>query len=74
MYKRLLALGFLTCVLGFNSANALPVPSPSGGNGANSSIAPQPVNGWWLAVPLVIGGIVILEHEHHRYGRRCYRC
>jgi hypothetical protein len=39
----------------------------------------QKTHGWWLAVPVIIGGVIILDH-HHRYHRgyhhyhRCYRC
>jgi hypothetical protein len=39
----------------------------------------QQAHGWWWAVPLVIGGVIILDH-HQRYHRayqyyyRCYRC
>ena len=72
MHKRSLIFAFLTCMLGLSSAHAVPSPSSSGANaaiaGSTSSVAPQPVNGWWVAVPLVIGGILILEHEHRYHG------
>jgi hypothetical protein len=81
MRKTYLPLAFLTCVLGFSPANAVPSLASTDAKiaaaSSTSSVAPQPVNGWWFAVPLVIGGMLILEHEHHHrshYRRRCYRC
>ena len=48
------------------------LPHPSGETGV------QKTHGWW-AVPLVIGGVMVLDHHyryHHanRYSHRCYRC
>jgi hypothetical protein len=36
------------------------------------------VHGWWLAVPLIVGTVIILD-DHYRHSPgyhhyRCYRC
>jgi len=88
MMPRLIALALLSSAISFSSgdlANATPsgvvgnskatVSTSSEGNGW------QEVDGWWLAVPLIIGAAIILD-DHYRHSPgyhqshtdRCYRC
>jgi hypothetical protein len=85
MNKFFAAAPLLTGLLvsGVERGEAAPLALPSNLNAAVSQGGGgqhlQNADGWWLAVPLVAGGITLLDHHHryhhhhHYYRPRAYR-
>jgi hypothetical protein len=64
---------------GVERGEAAPFAMPSNLNAAaaqgGSGKHLQEVNGWWFAIPLVVGGVILLDHRYHQhyYRPRAYR-
>jgi hypothetical protein len=82
MTSRYIAAALLasTLSLGFASSRAAALQVGAGNlNAMTKTTSPhlQRVHGWWWAVPVILGGAIILDHHyhyHHRHYRQYYHC
>ncbi len=78
MLNRLIGLALLSSGISLSSADlANAMPSAAPGNpkvtlsGSSEASGWQQVHGWWLAVPLIIGSVIILD-DHYRHSPGYY--